>query len=49
LLAINHPRRPKTIDNHAEAGGPECLLQGHTNGAIFSERMEDAFASRDVW
>src|SRR5260221_10184445 len=34
LLAIDHPRRAELIDQRAEAGGPESLLEGHLHRAL---------------
>src|SRR6266496_1547297 len=44
FLAVNHPRYPKSIDAHAEASGPEGLLEWHLNLSVFRQRVKDAFA-----
>jgi len=33
LFDVNHPRNPEAVRNHAEAEGPESLLERHGNGA----------------
>ncbi len=46
LLAVDHPRRSKLVDQHAEAFGPEGLFQRHGHGAVFGQRLEHAFRFR---
>src|SRR5437870_6576018 len=45
-LAVHHPRDAEAIDEHAEAHGPERLLQRHRHRAVLGERLEDALRLR---
>src|SRR5262249_39702733 len=42
LFAVDHPRDAELIDQHAEAAGPECLLQRHSDFALLLEGGEHA-------
>src|SRR5271165_1514670 len=43
FLAINHPRNAELIDKHAEAGGPESLLERHPHRSFFCQSVKDPF------
>src|SRR5262249_45513900 len=42
LFAVDHPRGSEAVEAHAEAVGPEGLLEGHDGAAVFGEGGEDA-------
>src|SRR5947207_1788309 len=43
LFTVDVPGDAKLIDDAAKAVGPEGFLQGHTDGSVFSECVEDLF------
>src|ERR1700694_3807836 len=49
LLAVNHPRDAKSIDNHAKARRPERLLDRHMHLTAFRQFLKDAFCFRSVF
>src|ERR1051325_10408894 len=42
LLAIDHPRCPEFVGQHAEFLGPKGLTECHAYGSLVGERVEDA-------
>src|SRR5262245_3182572 len=47
-LAVDHPWGAELVDDHAEARGPERLLDRHPHGSVVRQCMKDALRLRRV-
>src|SRR3546814_6417079 len=45
-FAVDHPGNAEAVDEHAEANGPEGLLERHPHSAVFRQRAENALRLR---
>src|SRR5205085_4404595 len=43
-LAVDQPRHPEAVDDHAEPLGPERLLERHDDATALRECVKDALA-----
>src|SRR6266496_6523772 len=47
-IAVDEPRYPEAIDEHAKPRGPEGLLEGHHNLAVLGQLVKDTLGVSGV-